>query len=200
MKNTTTIYAMFYNCISLISLPDLTNLDKEKIFDINYNLYGCNLLESLLYISKWDTKEMIKIDSSYFDSFLLNRLDDLSDCEEKVIYETIEEKDISNSDSEEEDDFDLHKKLKFRKRKEKKIAENTVDMSYMFHGCSSLKSIPDFFIFYLKNKVTNVTGMFGGCTSLKAFNELPKWNNRMKKNSLFVEDNDKIIAKKVKNC
>ena len=200
LKNTTTIYAMFYNCISLISLPDLTNLDKEKIFDINYNLYGCNLLESLLYISKWDTKEMSKIDSSYFDSFLLNKLDDISECEEKVIYETIEEKDISNSDSEEEDDFDLHKKLKFRKRKEKKIAENTVDMSYMFHGCSSLKSIPDFSKWNLKNKVTNVTGMFGGCTSLKAFNELPKWNNRMKKNSLFVEDNEKIIAKKVKNC
>ena len=202
LKNTTSIYAMFYNCISLLSLPELTQLDKEKIFDMNYHLYGCNSLECLLYISKWETKDMTNIDSSYFDSFLLDKLEDLSECDGKVLYETDEGIDNSDSDSELDDDLDYHKKFKHWKKRKKKKDDNTVDMSYMFHGCASLKNVPDFSRWNIKKKVTNVTGMFAGCTSLKSFPDLSRLNinHGIKKKSLFVEENEKIIAKKIKNC
>ena len=75
-------------------------------------------------------------------------------------------------------------------------------MSYMFHGCASLKNVPDFSRWNIKKKVTNVTGMFSGCTSLKSFPDLSRLNinHGIKKKSLFVEENEKIIAKKIKNC
>ena len=46
-------------------------------------------------------------------------------------------------------------------------------MSYMFNGCSSLKSLPDISK-WNTNNVTNMNNMFGGCELLKL---LPDWYN-----------------------
>ena len=47
------------------------------------------------------------------------------------------------------------------------LNKNVQDLSYMFHQCSSLISIPDFNDLSLNN-ITNISNMFSGCTSLKS--------------------------------
>ena len=73
-------------------------------------------------------------------------------------------------------------------------------MSYMFHGCSSLKTVPDFSKWNLKN-VKNVTGMFEGCTSLKSKPNISKWNisKKIKKDSIFAGVKEKM-PKRLKDC
>ena len=45
---------------------------------------------------------------------------------------------------------------------------NITNMSYMFEGCSSLKSIPNLDT----SNVTDMVFMFNGCTSLRDFNPM----------------------------
>ena len=50
-------------------------------------------------------------------------------------------------------------------------------MSYMFSGCSSLKSLPDISKLDTKN-ITNINYMFYGCNSLKSLPDISTFNNR----------------------
>ena len=54
---------MFYECESLISLPDISKWNTSKVTDISNMFYECELLISLPDISKWDTSKII--DMSY---------------------------------------------------------------------------------------------------------------------------------------
>ena len=209
LKNITSFYAMFYNCISLISLPDISKFDQEKLFDMNWRIYGCNSLECLLHINKWETKETPNIDSCFFDSSLISKLEDISDCDNKIIYKSDEddndiEEDKSNDDDD-NDESDESESPKFKGKHKcwhnsKLNTSGITDMSYMFHGCSSLKTVPDFSKWNLKN-VKNVTGMFEGCTSLKSKPNISKWNisKKIKKDSIFAGVKEKM-PKRLKDC
>ena len=52
---------------------------------------------------------------------------------------------------------------------------NCKDMSSMFCGCSSLKSLPDISRWDTKN-VTNMISIFDGCKSLKSISDISNWN------------------------
>ena len=54
------------------------------------------------------------------------------------------------------------------------LKRNISDLSYMFCGCSSLISIPDFFNLNI-NKVTNISHMFSECTSLEVLPDISNW-------------------------
>ena len=49
---------LFYNCSSLISLPDISKWNTDKVTDISYLFYNCSSLISLPDISKWDTNNV----------------------------------------------------------------------------------------------------------------------------------------------
>jgi len=210
LKNVTSIYAMFYNCISLMSLPDITKFDQDKLFDMNWRIYGCNSLECLLHINKWDTKEATNIDSSFFDSNLISKLEDISECDNNIVYKSDEddndieiEEDKNSNDDDDDSGESESPKFKGKHKCRHKCKLNTsgiTDMSYMFHGCTSLKTTPDFSKWNLRN-VKNVTGMFNGCTSLKSLPNMSKWNlsKKIKKDSMFEGCNEKL-TKKLKNC
>ena len=53
--------------------------------------------------------------------------------------------------------------------------KNVTDMSYMFHDCKSLYSIPDLFK-WNTSKFTDFSFMFFGCESLSSLPDLSKWN------------------------
>ena len=57
------------------------------------------------------------------------------------------------------------------------LVENKVitDMSYMYSGCSMLKSLPDIDKWDTKN-VTNMSNMFSYCSSLKSLPDISNWN------------------------
>ena len=53
--------------------------------------------------------------------------------------------------------------------------DNVVDMSYMFQGCSLLKSLPDISNWNTSN-VGQMFDMFSGCFSLKSLPDISKWD------------------------
>ena len=65
-KIITNMSYMFYNCSSLLSLPDISEWDTKNVTDMSFMFSGCKSLQSLPDISKWDTKNVIDI-SYIFD-------------------------------------------------------------------------------------------------------------------------------------
>ena len=55
-KNISNMNVMFYECSTLISLPDLSKWNTKNVIDINCMFFKCSSLISLPDISKWDTK------------------------------------------------------------------------------------------------------------------------------------------------
>ena len=49
---------MFYNCISLFSLPDISKWNTKNIQKIDFMFSNCSSLISLPDLSKWDTKNL----------------------------------------------------------------------------------------------------------------------------------------------
>ena len=52
---------------------------------------------------------------------------------------------------------------------------NITNMSYMFHNCSSLLSLPDIYNFDI-SKVIDMSGLFFGCKSLLSLSDLSRWD------------------------
>ena len=50
---------MFYNCKSLLSLPDISKWDTSNVIDMSGIFWNCKSLSSLPDISKWDTSNAI---------------------------------------------------------------------------------------------------------------------------------------------
>ena len=49
------------------------------------------------------------------------------------------------------------------------------DMSQMFYGCNSLKSLPDISKWNMNN-MTNMSKMFSDCSSLESLPDISNWN------------------------
>ena len=54
--NVTTMKYMFYKCISLICLPDISNWKTNNVIDMTAMFQYCTKLSSLPDISKWNIK------------------------------------------------------------------------------------------------------------------------------------------------
>ena len=54
----TSMKGMFYECISLFSLPDISKLNTSNVKDMSYAFYGCEYLSSFPDISKWNTSNV----------------------------------------------------------------------------------------------------------------------------------------------
>ena len=50
--------ALFYNCSSLLSLPDISEWDINKVIDIGFMFTSCTLIKFLPNLSKWKTKNI----------------------------------------------------------------------------------------------------------------------------------------------
>ena len=69
---------MFYNCSSLISLPDISNWNTNYVIDISMIFSKCISLSSFPDISKWNTDYLIGMKSLFSDSISLLLLPDIS--------------------------------------------------------------------------------------------------------------------------
>ena len=124
---------MFSGCSSLKSLPDISNWNTSNVFQMNHMFSGSSSLISLPDISKWNTNNVGVMSYMFSGCSSLISLPDISDWN----------------------------------------TSNVGDMSYMFSGCSSLKSLPNIskwdisLIFKSKDidtKENGLTGMFDGCS------------------------------------
>ena len=64
-ENYSNFKGMFYNCKSLISLPDISKWNTNNVIDISEMFYNCSSLESLPDISKWNTNNVIDMSSLF---------------------------------------------------------------------------------------------------------------------------------------
>ena len=78
IKRVTNMSCMFYGCLSLISLPDISEIDTKNVIDMSYMFYECELLKSLPDISKWDTKNVTNMSHMFDGCFSLSSLPDIS--------------------------------------------------------------------------------------------------------------------------
>ena len=72
-------------------------------------------------------------------------------------------------------------------------------MSYLFHGCSSLISLPDISK-WNTNNVTYINYMFCGCLSLSSLPNISKWNinNDIRMENILNECPNLLIPKIIK--
>ena len=69
---------LFYNCSSLISLPDISKWNTSKVKDMNGLFYNCSSLISLPDISQWKTNNVINMKEMFYYCSSLSLLPDIS--------------------------------------------------------------------------------------------------------------------------
>ena len=69
---------MFCECISLISLPNFSELNISKVIDINNIFFECESLVTLPDISKWDTSNITDMSGLFAKRISLISLPDIS--------------------------------------------------------------------------------------------------------------------------
>ena len=58
---------MFYKCISLNNLPDISKWETKGFTNISYMLSCCESLKSLPDISKWDIQKVIDMEMIFYE-------------------------------------------------------------------------------------------------------------------------------------
>ena len=161
ITNITDISYMFFGCVSLLSLPDISKWNTSNITNMSYLFYWCSL-PSLPDISTWDTSNVINMSYMFYWCNSLLSLPDISkwntsnvtnmsgmfyECESLTSFP-----DISNWNT-----------------------SNIINISYMFAGCKSILSLPDISKWNTSN-IIDMSFMFYGCNSLISLPDISKWN------------------------
>ena len=69
---------MFYDCKSLLSLPDISKWDTSSVNNMSYMFMNCSSLSSLPDISKWNTSNVNDMSYMFSNCKSLSSLPDLS--------------------------------------------------------------------------------------------------------------------------
>ena len=69
---------IFYNCRSLLSLPDISKWNTNNVEDISSMFYNCSSLSSLPDISKWKTNNVKNMSEIFSNCSSLSSLPDIS--------------------------------------------------------------------------------------------------------------------------
>ena len=164
---------MFWGCISLISLPDISKWNTINVTNIGSLFNQCKSLALLPDISKWNTKKVTNIREMFNGCTSLISLPDISNWNTKNVI------DMGSI-------FSWCKSLISLPDISKWDTSKVTNMSNMFNGCYSLKSLPDISKWNTIN-VTNMSDMFWGCKSLISLPDISNWNtNNVKKmNNIF---------------
>ena len=135
ISNVKSLSLMFSKCESLISLPDISNWDTSNIESMSWMFSYCKSLISLPDISKWDTSNVEYIFKMFSGCSSLISLPDIS---------------------------------KWNTSKVKA-------MECFLSGCKSLISLPDISK-WDTSKSDNFCGMFSRCKSLISLPDISKWD------------------------
>ena len=144
---------MFYECNTLLSFPDNYQLNSSSITDMN------DESEVLLDELK---KTNIEETNDIYDE-IYNEMDILIPS----TLSTIKQRDVSTFNDKDEV-FYKRNSLSYL------INPNVKNMSFMFYGCESLKSLPDISNWKTEN-VINMMCLFYNCKSLISLPDISKW-------------------------
>ena len=174
-SNVTNMSHMFYNCISLVSLPDISKWNTSNVTNISHMFYNCNSLISLPDLSKWNTTNVTNMSYMFCDYFSLVSLPDISK------WNTPNVTNISHM-------FCNCNSLVSLPDLSKWDTKCVTHMDYLFSCCISLVSLPDISKWNTSN-VTNMSYMFCSCYSFASLPDLSKWNttNVIEMDSMFYD-------------
>ena len=158
----TILKEMFSGCISLVSLPGISNWDITDVIDISKMFSNCISLTNLPNLSEWNVNNVIDISYLFSNCKKLISLPDISNWKTSNIIDC--KYIFSNCES-------LTTLPDISKWNVNKIT----DMKYMFYNCKKLISLPDISKWNITN-VTNLSYIFSGCESLSSLPNISKWN------------------------
>ena len=171
----TNMSAMFYECKTLKSLPDIKYWNTKNVTDMSSMFNGCISLNSLPDISNWDTRNVTDMSGMFYDCYSLVSLPDISKWDTKNV------KDMSYM-------FSCCKSLYNLPDISKWNTQNVNDISYMFNGCISLKSLPDISEWNTEN-ISNINYLFKDCSNISFLPNIFKWDLENITNKLKVFEN-----------
>ena len=153
---------MFFNCSSLVSLPDISKWKMKNVSNIESMFYSCSSIKILPSISSWDTRSITSLKNMFYFCSSLKLLPDIS------FWNTGNVTNMENI-------FSFCSSLKRLPDISVWNTEKVTNMENMFSSCSSLESLPDISN-WNTTKVTTMEGMFSFCSSLKSLPDISKWN------------------------
>ena len=156
--NLTDITSMFNGCKSLKFLPDISNLNTNKIINMSYIFNDCESLISLPDLSKWDTTNVNNMSYLFSNCCNIIRLPDISNWDTKNVNDMtaifqgcnslVSLPDISNWDM-----------------------KNVTNISYMLNQCSTLSFLPN--ISKWKTfKINDMNSIFSECSNLSSLPDI----------------------------
>ena len=162
INSLTDISYMFYECSSLISLPDICNLDTSKITNMKFLFTKCDSLSNISDISKWDTSKVEDMQGLFGLCSSLEALPDISKWDISKV------KNLS-------DIFASCYSLKSLPDLSKWNTSNAESMNFIFSKCHSLINLPDISTWNISNAIS-LNGFFSTCSSLKKLPDISKWD------------------------
>jgi len=201
INNIINMSCMFYECSSLLSIPDISKWNTSNIINMNYLFGKCENIEYIPDISNWDTSNVKYLHGIFMECKSLKLLPDISKWNtSNVILMGGIFTDLSSLSS-----ISIEEAVEYEK-KGKKIflsgmfggcsslislpdiskwnTNNVINMCSMFYECSSLTSLPDISKWNINN-VTNMSGMLNKCSSLSSLPDISKWNTN---NVIFYQE------------
>ena len=131
----TSMRCMFFGCSSIVSLPGISKFNMEYVENMSWMFSGCTSLTNLPDISKWKISNVYSLNGLFYKCESLLSLPDISEWDTK----------------------------------------NVSSMSCMFYGCSKLTSFPDISKWNISN-VKEINEFFFECSSLKSIPDISKWD------------------------
>ena len=154
IKNITDIYAMFYGCSSLISLPDISKWDTSNITNMSCLFGECSSLIYLDDISKWNTKKVTTMHSMFYKCKSLQTIPDISN------WDIAKVTDIHGM-------FSGCSSLIYLPDISRWNTSNIINIAKIFKNCLSLISLPNISLWNIDHVIYK-NNMIDGCNkSLK---------------------------------
>ena len=151
---------MFYNCISLVSLPDMSKWNTSNVNNMSGMFSGCTSLLSLPDISEWNTSNVTDISRMF--------------CNCKFLYlPSIFKWDTKNVKSMNKLFSGCSSLLSIPNISNWNIT-NVFDISEMFYFCSSLTALP-LISKWKTNNLINMSYIFSNCSKLMSLPNISKW-------------------------
>ena len=187
--NTITDFSfMFYQCSSLVALPDISNWNMTNVENMSYMFAGCTDLKFFPNVLNWNTSNVTEIKGIFLGCSSLKFLPDISKwnismvhnleclfckCSSLISLPDISKWDTSNVTNMGEI-FNFCYSLKSLPDISKWDTSKVKNFSCIFKDCCSLISFPDISIWDTNNAI-QMDGFFEKCTSLKELPDISKW-------------------------
>ena len=164
---------MFYQCSSLVALPDISNWNMTKVKKMSYMFAECTQLTFFPNILNWNTSNVTDMKGIFYGCSSLKFLPDISKWNISM---------VNNLGCL----FCKCSSLKSLPDISKWDTSKVTNMSQIFQCCYSLKSLPDISK-WDTSKVTDFCCIFKDCSSIISLPDITNWetNNAIKMDGFF---------------